>query len=178
MNAIDLLKHDHQTVDRLFDDFQIASGDDRKQDIVKEITRELSVHAAVEELLVYPAVRANLGSEQADHAVEEHQEVKRLLADLEKLEPSQAEFEEKMTMLISSVRDHVKEEENQIFPNLQREVKTERLEQMGELAERMKGLLPTHPHPMVPGTATAQFLAGPLASIADRVRDFVEERRG
>jgi hypothetical protein len=42
----------------------------------------------------------------------------------------------------------------------------QRREQMGDLFQRIKPLLPTHPHPLVPGTATAQLLVGPLASIA------------
>jgi hypothetical protein len=40
--------------------------------------------------------------------------------------------------------------------------------------ERARGLMPTHPHPNLPGTAVAQLLAGPLASMADHVRDFVD----
>jgi hypothetical protein len=44
---------------------------------------------------------------------------------------------------------------------------------MGRLAERIKPLLPTHPHPLVPGAATAQLLAGPLLSVADHVRDLL-----
>lgn len=44
---------------------------------------------------------------------------------------------------------------------------------MGRLAEKIKPLLPTHPHPLVPGAATAQLLAGPLLSVADHLRDFL-----
>jgi hemerythrin superfamily protein len=178
VNAIQLLKQDHQKVESLFADYETATGDERKQEVVRDITRELSIHAAVEELLVYPAVRTNVGSDQTNHAIDEHQEVKRLLADLEKLSASDAGFSQKMATLMSSVRDHVKEEENEILPELEGNLSAERLDQMGSLAERIRGLLPTHPHPMVPGTAMAQLMAGPLASMADRVRDFVEGLRG
>ena len=41
------------------------------------------------------------------------------------------------------------------------------------MVEKAKSLVPTHPHPLVPGTATAQLVAGPWASIVDHVRDLV-----
>jgi len=60
-----------------------------------------------------------------------------------------------------------------VLPSLRAGVDAQRLERMGELFEQMKPMLPTHPHPLVPGTATAQLLAGPLASVADRIRDLL-----
>ena len=37
----------------------------------------------------------------------------------------------------------------------------------------LKKIVPTHPHPLVPGTATAQMIAGPWAGMVDRVRDLL-----
>jgi hypothetical protein len=50
------------------------------------------------------------------------------------------------------------------------------LERLGTVVEEAKKVVPTHPHPLVPGTATAQLVAGPWASIVDRVRDVVDAR--
>jgi hemerythrin superfamily protein len=174
-NIVDLLVQDHRKVDTLFTDYEIAQDAARKEEVAREVTRELSMHAAVEELLVYPAVRnrAENGSQLADHAIEEHQEVKELLADLEKMQPSDPAFHARFTALMKSVREHVGEEEGELLPALTRSMDQERLESLGELAQTTKSLMPTHPHPRVPGTATAQLLAGPLASVADRIRDFV-----
>ena len=82
--------------------------------------------------------------------------------------------DDKVRELQQAIEHHVDEEEGTLLPSLRTRMDAERLEQMGELFERMKPLLPTHPHPLVPGTATAQLLAGPLASVADRIRDFVD----
>src|SRR2546429_6346514 len=98
MDVIDLLTNDHAAVNALFGRFKQSSKPDTKRKLAKEIVHELSVHAAVEENFVYPVMRAKLenGSERAAHAIEEHAEVKRLLAELEKLEPGDTGFDETM----------------------------------------------------------------------------------
>ena len=178
-DVIAVLTEDHRTVERLFTDFETAAQPDRKEEIIKDVVRELSVHAAAEEQLVYPTMRAALqdGSDDVDHAIDEHQQVKRLLADLEKLPAGEPESDDTMRRLMQEIRSHVAEEEGDLFPRLRSSLAAERLDQMGGLVENIKGLLPTHPHPLVPGTATAQLLAGPLASIADHLRDFIDNVR-
>jgi len=62
MNAITLLKNDHKTVNDLFRRFE-RSGDHAyktRREIVDRIVEELSVHAAIEEVAFYPAVRAEV----------------------------------------------------------------------------------------------------------------------
>ena len=179
MDAITVLTNDHRTLETLFAEYESASTPEAKGDAVKRATRELSIHAALEEQMVYPAVRLRVdgGSGFANESIEDHQTIKRLLADLEKMQPSDAQYGEKVHALIEQVREHVAEEEGEIFPKLRSALGEQRLNQMGQLMERAKVLMPTHPHPWVPGTATAQLLAGPLASIADHLRDFVDGLR-
>ena len=57
-----MLKDDHEAVGRLFRRFE-RTGDRafvEKRTIVDRIIEELSVHAAIEEQLFYPAVRATV----------------------------------------------------------------------------------------------------------------------
>lgn len=173
MDAVTVIKHDHNEVEQRFLQYEARSAD--LDEVVAEVVRLLSVHAAMEEQLLYPVVRVKVegGADIADHAIEEHQQVKRVLADIEKLEPGSGVLDVRIRALIDTVRHHVEEEEGELLPKLEAAVDRRRLDQMGDLMERAKGLLPTHPHPLVPGTATAQLLAGPWASIADHVRDFV-----
>lgn len=175
MDVIDLLTNDHAEVNALFGRFKQASKPETKQELANEIVHELSVHAAVEENFVYPLMRAKLdkGSEKANHAIEEHQEVKRLLADIEKLDPGNADFDKTMEKVTESVRHHVEEEEGELFPELRSNTSADVREKLGTLVEKAKSVVPTHPHPLVPGTATAQLLAGPWASIVDHIRDLV-----
>jgi len=177
MNVIELLSQDHAEVDALFRQVDQASSPEQIEELSKQIVRELSVHAAVEEQFVYPTLRAKVddGSDLADEAIDEHQEAKRLLADLEKQEAGTAEHTATMERLIDAIRHHVEEEEGEVFPALQAAVGASTLDALGTVVQEAKKLVPTHPHPLVPGTATAQLVAGPWASMVDRVRDLVSK---
>ncbi len=180
-DVIDTLVQDHRRVEQLFEQYR-SGGGGAAENTVQEIVRELSVHAALEEQIVYPVMRAAIegGSDKADHSIDEHQQVKRLLADLEKLETGSPDHDDRFEALVAAIQEHVSEEEDELFPQLRTALSEERLQQMGTLVEQARGLMPTHPHPNVPGTATAQLAAAPLASMADHIRDFVSgiRRRG
>lgn len=173
MHVIDLLEQDHREVDELFRRFQLASKPETLDEIARAIVHELSVHAAVEEQFVYPLVRTVVGGDPADHAIEEHAEVKQLLADIEKLDAGSDEHAETMSRVIDAVRHHVDEEEDNVFRRLRDGMDDDVLERVGSLVASAKHVVPTHPHPLVPGTATAQLVAGPWAAIVDKARDLV-----
>lgn len=175
MDVIELLTNDHREVDELFRRVNLSSKDESVEELTKQIVHELSVHAAVEEQFVYPLLRMKVegGSDLANEAIEEHQEVKRLLADLEKLEAGSAEHRKTLDQVITSVRHHVEEEEGDVFPGLRAKVDEKTLERLGTVVEQAKKVVPTHPHPLVPGTASAQLVAGPWAAMVDKVRDLL-----
>ena len=177
-DVITLIQNDHREVETLFGQYHAATDAEEKGRLIAKVTESLAQHAAAEEILVYPAVRraAEDGREEASHAIDEHQEIKRALAEVDKLDVNDPGREAKVRELEQVVSHHVEEEETSVLPTLASGTDPSRLDSMGELFERMKPLLPTRPHPSVPGTATAQLLAGPLASIADRIRDFIERR--
>ncbi len=175
MDVIKVLTDDHGEVNQLFGRFSRSSKTETESELAKEIIHELSVHAAVEETFVYPLLRAKLpdGGTLADRSIEEHKEMKELLSELEKLEVGKAEFGRKMDALVGAVRQHVAEEEGEVFPKLRKATDAELRNRVGSAVEKAKSVVPTHPHPMVPGNATAQLLAGPWASLVDHVRDLV-----
>jgi hemerythrin superfamily protein len=83
VDAITVLKEDHELVRRLFAGFGRTT--DRavktRERLTRRLVKELSIHAAIEEQILYPRVREAVkkGDELADHALEEHQEAKELL---------------------------------------------------------------------------------------------------
>lgn len=175
MHAIDLLTQDHRDVDELFRRFQIADRDDTKDELARSIVHDLSVHAAIEEQFFYPIVRIQLddGAKLADRSIGEHAEVKDLLTTIEDSEAGSSDRDNAVAKVIESVRHHVEEEERSIFPSLRFEANDERMDQLGNLMEQAKKVVPTHPHPLVPGNATSQLVAGPWAAIIDKARDLV-----
>jgi hypothetical protein len=86
---------------------------------VRQALAELKVHAAVEEEIFYPAVRARVGKEVMNEADEEHHVAKLLIAELDIMDGSESHFDAKFTVLAENVRHHIKEEENEMLPKAQ-----------------------------------------------------------
>ena len=186
MDAIALLKQDHKTVEGLFKQYE-ALGDravKQKKKIVEKVIRELSIHSAVEEMFFYPAVRAaaaeneTKASDAADDLVleslEEHHIVKWTLSELAKMSPEDERYDAKMQVLMESVKHHVQEEEEDLFPKARRLLK-KTLVGLGEQMEKAKKMAPTRPHPSAPDQPPGNFFAGPMAAMADKGKDMVRD---
>lgn len=186
MDALTLLKQDHRTVEALFKRFEALTdrAPKSKKKIVQTIVRELSLHSAVEETLFYPAIRAaaklreTRASSAADDLVleslEEHHVVKWTLSELEKMSVDDERFDAKMTVLMESVRHHVEEEEQDLFPKAQKLLK-DQLDELGQRMAQAKKVLPTRPHPRAPDQPPGNLVAGTMAAVADRGRDLVRD---
>jgi hypothetical protein len=114
-DAIALLKQDHRTVEELFAQFEKASGDGRKQKLAEEICLELSVHAAIEEEIFYPACEGKVEEELLKEAYVEHDGAKVLIAEIEAGgEQSDEFFDAKVKVLQEQIEHHVEEEEKRM----------------------------------------------------------------
>lgn len=119
MDAIRLLKQDHREVEKLIREFETARSA-KKAQIAQEICRQLSVHAQIEEELFYPAAREALKQEDlVDEAAVEHQTAKDLIAQIRSGGPDDGMFEARVKVLGEYVQHHVREEEKEMFPQLQ-----------------------------------------------------------
>src|SRR4051812_41609987 len=174
MDAITLLKQDHKTVEGLFKKFEKA-GDravKTKQDLVKRIIEELSVHAAIEEMIFYPAAR-EAAPDTEDHileSLEEHHIVKWVLSELDGMSPEDERFDAKVTVLIENVRHHVEEEEDEWFPEVRKVMGRNLLGEIGDALEEAKKTAPTRPHPRQPDEPPGNVVAGSAAGLLDKAR--------
>ena len=174
MDAITLLKQDHKTVNALFRKYE-KLGDRAyvsKREVVDKIIEELSVHAAIEEQVFYPAVKG-ISEDLKDHvleSLEEHHVAKWLLDELVDLDPESERFDAKVTVLIETVRHHVEEEETEFFPEVREELGRKALGEVGELLEKAKATAPTRPHPKAPDEPPGNVMAGLVAGVVDRAR--------
>jgi hemerythrin superfamily protein len=177
MDAIQLLKKDHRTVEDLFKRFEKFSDRAKKgkQDVVERIVKELSVHSAAEEAVLYPSIRSAVDDKKLDELVleslEEHHIVKWTLSELDGMSPDNERFDAKVTVLIESVRHHVEEEEKELFPKIAKAFGKERLNEMGEALRVAKTAAPTHPHPRMPDEPPGNVLGAPGAALVDRALD-------
>jgi hemerythrin superfamily protein len=175
-DALQVLIADHELVDGLFEKFEQA-GDNAhktKQKLVERIVKELSVHAAIEEMVFYPVVREL--SEDIEHHVleslEEHHVAKWMLSEIDGMDPTHERFDAKVTVLMENIRHHVEEEQDELFPMVRKAADRQTLQELGEALVKAKKVAPTHPHPRSPDTPPAN-LSSLAAGLLDRVRDAV-----
>ena len=111
-DAIALLKEDHRKVEKLFKEFESAKGDGRKERLARQICLELSVHAAIEEEIFYPACEGTVEEELLKESFVEHDAAKLLVAEIEAGSGESDEFfDSKVKVLQEQIEHHVEEEE-------------------------------------------------------------------
>jgi hypothetical protein len=134
-DAVALIKEDHRKVEALFDSFEKARDGDRKKALAREICTELTIHAMIEEEILYPACQGTIEDEDVlDEAYVEHDGAKVLISEI--MSNINARFfEAKVTVLSEMIKHHVKEEEKR-SEGLLAQAKAAGLD-MDALAERL-----------------------------------------
>ena len=179
-DVIEILTKDHREVETMFvelEQLMANPGDDeRRKDLVDQVTIELVRHAVAEEVVVYPRVLEKVSEEEAERAKREHAEAEETMKRLERLDPDDAAFDSELRTLMSEIRQHVIEEEGEMFPHLRQVLSQDELVTLGTQVQAIKKLAPTRPHPSVPNDALPRLAAGPVAGLFDRLRDLASGR--
>jgi hemerythrin superfamily protein len=153
MNPSNLIKQDHRTVKTLFRKFERAKTSSEKQRIGQEIIEELSIHAIIEEQLVYPVIRADKRMEESVlNALEEHGVVKHVLAELDKMNVDDERYDAKMHVVTESVEMHIEEEEGELLPRLDKLLASAEKAELARKIVELKQMAPNLPHPAAPDT--------------------------
>jgi hemerythrin superfamily protein len=118
MDSIDLLEAQHRRLEDLLHKVLDASDETSTATLFAKAGDELSMHLSAEEVVFYPAVKARRTEDILLESLEEHLSLKRLLADLLALAPSDRIFEPKFKVLKEQVEHHHKEEEEHLFPKV------------------------------------------------------------
>lgn len=170
-----LLK-DHEEVKALFSKFDTA-GTGSWPELFCELTNNLVRHEVAEEEVVYPEVRKSLpgGKALAEARIAEQAEAEKLLDSMEKMDTDSSEFAVSLAKLRDAVLEHATKEEQTVFTPLAQAVEPDKLEELGKRYDKAKALAPTHPHPHAPDTPPGNIFLGPIAALADRVRDAVRK---
>ena len=144
----------------------------RKRSVEAVIIAE-SKHEAAEQMYFWPAVKrlGPDGQRVAEAGLEQEAEADPVLADLDKLQPDDEEFEERLAVFTAAARAHITYEEAHAWPLLRATISADEAQALGDQIVRAKKLAPTRPHPHVPAQPGAVKSAGPVAGVADRLRD-------
>lgn len=140
MNAIELLKEDHDRVDKLFQTVK-ADEDADHRDTFEKIKAELEVHTHIEETIFYPKLKAD-GDEELKkitlEGFEEHHQAKMFLRELSSLVDDSEKFQPKLKVLMEDISHHVMEEEGQMFPMVKEQFDEFTLQELGKEMEKEK----------------------------------------
>jgi hemerythrin-like domain-containing protein len=186
-DAFDVLGQDHEEVRRILS--ELEKGPTRttgatesqlmlRKKMTEELITEESKHEAAEEMYFWPVVREHVtgGDGLADEAVGQEQEAKEVLAKLDTLDASEAEFEKVLGKFIKAAREHIDFEEKQVWPGLRSALTQEAASELGSNLKDAKKSAPTRPHPGTPGSPGVLNTTGPVAAAADKARDAVTGR--
>ena len=181
-DVIEILTTDHREVEAMFTELETLmqtrsdTNDERRKDLADQITIELVRHSVAEEVAVYPEVKRKVGEEEAERAKREHAEAERTMKRLESLDADDAEFEQEIRKLMSEIRQHVAEEEGEMFPRMRQIMTQDELTELGKRVEKIKAMAPTRPHPSVPNDPIKRLAVGPVVGLFDRLRDLASGR--
>ncbi|MGZ7119365.1 MAG: hemerythrin domain-containing protein [Methanobacterium sp.] len=129
----EMLEHDHEEVKGMFKE----AVENKKPSKYGEIKKELQVHMKGEEDFYYPkAKKADKGL--VEHGIEEHEEAKGLIRELDRLGENDGQFMPKLKELKDSVEHHVDEEENKLFPKSKDTLSDDEEEQIATKIEEEK----------------------------------------
>lgn len=141
MDALELLKEDHDKVKHLFEQAQSAENEKKKRAIFDDIKMELETHSRIEEEIFYPAMEKH--DELKDlvlESIEEHKQVKTLLREIDNLKSDSEKFEPKLNVLMENVKHHAEEEEEgKMFPKVRDVCSASDLEELGQELKDAKG---------------------------------------
>ena len=153
MTAVEMLKKQHREVAALFEKLEKAKGAGPRREIFEDIADALAVHATIEERHFYPSVKKKATEDILLESVEEHLEIKRLIADLLEMDASDASFEAKAKLLKEDVEHHVEEEEDSLFPKVEELFDEDTLESIAEAMEETQAELLSEgsPRDAIPG---------------------------
>ena len=140
MNALELLKEDHDRVDKLFQKVE-ATEEGEHLALFEQIMAELEVHTHIEETVFYPQIKEK-GDEELQklvaEGVEEHRQAKMFLRELDALQSEGERFEAKLKVLMEDIKHHVQEEEGEMFPMIKEQFDESSLQELGQQLESEK----------------------------------------
>lgn len=144
MNAIELLKADHERVKAILTQLSESTerGVKKRTDLLQKLEMEITIHTKLEEEILYPAFKEAGGKEQDVmyyEAKEEHRTVDSLvLPDLKATDSATPEFSGRVKVVKELLEHHIEEEETEMFPQANKLLGKAKLDELGAQMEAMK----------------------------------------
>lgn len=178
MDVVDLITQRHREMEALLEQLEEVEEPDRRSELLHAVTVELARHMAVEERVLFPAVREELAAvdpeafrEDVLENLEEHHVLKTVLDELHDMDPADERFPAKAEVLAEQVEHHHEEEEEGVLAGIARHWSDQRRTEIGEEFESAERVAPTRPHPNLPDEGRFVAAAQGFAATIDKLRD-------
>jgi hemerythrin-like domain-containing protein len=141
MDALRLLKEDHEKVKKLLSDIESTTEravKTRTSELAR-LKQELTIHEAIEEEIFYPALKEHAKTREiALEAYEEHGVVDMIMAEIEQTPVEDETWIAKFTVMKENLEHHIEEEEGEMFKQARQVFDKETLEDLGERMQARK----------------------------------------
>ncbi|GAA2577842.1 hypothetical protein GCM10010399_04500 [Dactylosporangium fulvum] len=120
-DLIDLLVADHRRLESVFAEIETSTEASARRAAITAAIALLVRHTRAEEEHLHPALRELLpaGTEIAAYETGEHGRMDELITRLGELDDTDPAFDGLLATLLDAVRQHMQEEETELFPRLQ-----------------------------------------------------------
>jgi hemerythrin superfamily protein len=126
-----MIRMDHTHVLETFHQYELDSSTQTKKALVNTACLSLEIHAQLEEEIFYPAMRTIAADNSVlEKSVPEHNEMRRLIAQLRVMQPSDPSYDQTFMQLMRDVMHHVADEETTLLPQAEK-LLTGRLGELG-----------------------------------------------
>jgi hemerythrin superfamily protein len=135
MNVLEVLKDDHAVVERLFSTILATPSTDkgRREELFHSLKEAVIKHAHAEEKIFYPPLREKQQAhDMVEHGMDEHHSVEKLLQRMEGIPADSDDWIDTLESIHAKLKDHVEEEEHEIFPQAEKLLGDGTLDQMTE----------------------------------------------
>jgi hemerythrin superfamily protein len=135
MDAMSLLKEDHQKVKKMLGELEPTTerGVKTREELFTKVKQELVVHEAIEEEIFYPALKQHPKTKEITlEAYEEHHVVNTVLAEIEGVSYDDEKWGAKFKVMKENLEHHIEEEEGVMFKQAKQVFDEDELAQLGE----------------------------------------------
>jgi len=129
------LRNEHRQIEKTFEQMLRTEPSDRhkRESLFKALKFGLQKHAIEEEMVIYPALRMSSMNGPSKELFEDHADIKTGLLEIERMRTEDPRWMDAVRDLQRKVMEHVREEEEQIFPAFREKISREESQQLSKL---------------------------------------------
>jgi hemerythrin superfamily protein len=129
MKATSLLESQHRKVEALFK--KLEGGRAAAGPVLEELASSLAAHMAIEQDIFYPRIK-EVAADLVNESYEEHAVAELSLKRVLMTDPEEEAFQARVTTLKELIEHHVEEEEEELFPKVEKALDEAELARLGK----------------------------------------------